>query len=192
MAVSGPAPAVPGRTSPCPSEHLRTSPPYARLGAPPPPRAGALSASTRSSASTRKISSSTIPPPAPAAAPASSPPGPLLHSQVRDAAGRGRTAPAHACLVASLLPACCPPARARAARSPACPPHARPPALRTLLAFSLLHAPASSSSIASRGATPLSRRCSAASLTSNLLSRRHLDLQLAISSSCWHLDLQQH
>jgi hypothetical protein len=81
--------------------------------------------------------------------------------------------------------------RARAARPPACPPHARPPALRTPLAFSLLHARASSSSsIASRGATPLSCRCSAASLTSNLLlSRRHLDLQLAISSSCWHLDL---
>jgi hypothetical protein len=127
MAVSGPPPAVSGRTSPCPS--------YARLGAPPPPRAGALSASTRSSASIQQhgpaagsstSSSRSAPPPSgPAAAPASSPPGPLLHSQIRAAAGRGRTAPAHACQVASLLPARCPPARAPHGHLPARRTHAR-------------------------------------------------------------------
>jgi hypothetical protein len=73
-------------------------------------------------------------------------------------------------------PACTLPARRtatclRAARTPACYPHVILLA-ETPLAFSLLHAGPSGSfsSIASRGATPLSRRCSTASSTSNLLS----------------------
>jgi hypothetical protein len=85
-----------------------------------PPRPGDLSASTRSrclnqefhlrqqhpaAGSSTSIPRSAPPPPRPAAAPASSHAlAPLLHGQVRVAAGKGRPAPAHAFLLAALLP----------------------------------------------------------------------------------------